>query len=117
ERRADGVRQSGLTTIVSPARRAGAWPRCLRGIQKELVDEAGNLAPAFGLRGEAALAGFRDRVELRVAVVFRFLPGAFDPPFLLEPHERGIERSLIQLQRMVGDLLEPRRQRIRILLP
>ena len=69
------------------------------------------------MRSEAALARFRDRVELRVAVVFRLLPRAFDPPFLLEPHERRIERPLIELQRMVGDLLEPRRQRIRVLRP
>jgi hypothetical protein len=36
----------------------------------------------------------------------------FDPALLFEPDQRRIQRSLVQRQRVLGDLLEPCRQRV-----
>ena len=73
----------------------------------ELVDQAGEAPPAFGLLVERLQPGFRDRRSPRLAVAFGALPGALDPA-LLAPAARGrIERALVQIEGVVGDLGEP----------
>src|SRR5688572_24602261 len=53
-------------------------------------------------------SGFGDAVVLGVAVIVGLLPCAFDPALLLETNKRGIECALIQSERIVRHLLEPR---------
>src|SRR5262249_20852389 len=67
--------------------------------------------------GQRTRACFRDGVVLRLAVRVGGAPGALDPPPLLEADERGIERSLVQLERLRGNLLEARRYAVRMLRP
>ncbi len=55
------------------------------------------------------------RVELRLAVALGLAPRALDPALLFEPHQRGIERALIERQRMIRHLREPRRQPVGML--
>ena len=66
--------------------------------------------PAFcqlcGLGAEGAAAGRREAVVLGAAVVVGELPVAVDPFFLLQSLERGIERSLVDLEHAVGGLLD-----------
>ena len=64
---------------------------------------------------ERARAGLGDAVVLRLAVGLGPLPGALDPALLLETDQRGIQRALVEHQRMLGHLLEPRRQPIGVL--
>jgi hypothetical protein len=56
---------------------------------------ASELFPSF--RGKA--------VEFRLATRFRFLPLRREQSFVFEPVQRGIQRALLHLQRVPGDLL------------
>jgi hypothetical protein len=58
---------------------------------------------------ELLLARPRERVELGLASRFRLPPLGFEPAFLLEPVQRRVQRSLIDLDGLARDLLEPLR--------
>ena len=64
---------------------------------------------------ETSNAGLRDRVVLGLAIVLGAMPGALDPPFLLQPHEGRIQRPLIERQRLFRHLFETGGQRVRVL--
>ena len=66
---------------------------------------------------DGATPGGRDGVVLRLAAALRLAPRAFDPPPLFEPDEGGIERSLVEHQRMLGHLFEARRQCVGVQRP
>src|SRR4051812_11484260 len=85
--------------------------------EEELVDESGEAAPPFNLALQLAFAAPGDGVELRFAVALRPPPGSLDPALLLEADERGIQRALIEGERMVRDLRQARGQRIRMQRP
>src|SRR5262245_21179945 len=84
---------------------------------QQFVDETGETSPPFSLLLERARAGLGDAVVLRLAVALGALPCALDPPLLFEANERGIQRALIEHQRMLRHLLEPRRQPVGMLRP
>src|SRR5215510_14570699 len=63
------------------------------------ADDAGNAFPVAGFGGQLLAAGFADGIELRFAVVFRCAPDSDDPAALDQPHERGVNCALIDLQR------------------
>ena len=64
------------------------------------------LSPARGLDAECAASGRRESIVFRAAIVVGELPVAVNPFFLFQSLERGIERSLIDLEHAVGGLLD-----------
>src|SRR5262245_24145955 len=84
---------------------AAKWSEVVRsGFEKQLVDELGQPPPARGFLRQATFAGPGDGVVLGVAVVLGLLPLPLDPAFLLEAHERRVERTLVERERVVRDL-------------
>ena len=94
--------------------RLTAHPRS-RFVEEQFVHQTREPAPSARLFLERPDAGSGDRVVLGVAVVLRLLPRPFDPPLLFEPDQRRIQRALVQLERVIGDLIEARRQPIGML--
>lgn len=80
--------------------------------QQKFVNEACESPPALDLCRQRALSRLGKVVEFGFAIVFRLLPGALDPSPLLQTDQRRIKRPLIQVERVVGNLLEPRCDRI-----
>src|SRR5215471_368984 len=62
--------------------------------------------PAFLFLGELPQAFLRQLVEARLPVVLRGSPGRADPALPLQPVERGIERPLVDLEHVFGELLD-----------
>src|SRR5687768_13966067 len=62
------------------------------------LDRAGEPAPALELRSQCASARGGQPIVLRPAVVLGDVPLTVDPPLELEPLERGVERSLANLE-------------------
>ena len=65
--------------------------------------------PVVGLGGQLLSAARRDRVKARPPIRLAETPRARDPPFLLEPEQRWIDRPLIERERALGYLLDPPR--------
>src|SRR5690606_35874631 len=63
-------------------------------------------APLLGLRSQRAASGGGELVVLGPPVLVGGAPLAVDPPLLLEPLERGVERSLAHPQRLLRELLQ-----------
>src|SRR5437867_5564304 len=84
-------------------------------VQQQLVDQAGEPAPTFGLLFQTTSSRFGDAVVLRLAIALSSLPDTLDPPLLFQSDEGRIERALIQRERRLGDLLESSRQPVRVL--
>src|SRR5690606_33373558 len=61
---------------------------------------------------QIALAGPGDPVELRLAIALGLAPFALDQSLLLQADESGVEGPLVEGERMIRHLLEPRRQRV-----
>src|SRR5262249_61341843 len=55
---------------------------------------------------EAAAALRGERVELRLPPVLGGAPGGGDPALLHEPHERGVDRPLVQAEEVAARLLD-----------
>src|SRR3954471_1925011 len=72
-------------------------------------DGGGDPLPVRGFLRELLAPGPRQRVELRAPVVLGITPRRLDPALLLETVERGVERSLVHLQHVLGQLLQPLR--------
>src|SRR4051794_1665420 len=81
-------------------------------LEEQLVDQPCEPAPALRLLRQGAFAGARQRVELGFAVGFRPAPAALYPALLLHADERGIERALVERERMVRDLRETGGERV-----
>src|SRR6185312_3170875 len=62
--------------------------------------------PTRRLRADRAPAGRREAVVFRPPVVLGRPPVALDPPLLLEPLQRGIERPLIDVEGPARELLD-----------
>jgi len=45
-------------------------------------------------------------IELRFALIFGFAPLTRDQPLVLQPVQRWVQRSLLNLQLLAGDLLD-----------
>src|SRR5262245_50294069 len=80
------------------------------GREEQLVEETDQATPARRLALEPPAPRFRDAVILRFAPVLGRLPRSFDEALLLEAHQGGIERALVQREGMLGDLFETRGQ-------
>ena len=61
-------------------------------------DERRHAVPLLTLRVELASARRGQPVELRLAFVVRFTPLAGDPALVLQPVERRVQRSLLDLK-------------------
>src|SRR5579859_694921 len=59
----------------------------------------------------------RDGIKFRFSVVVRRAPGARDPAFLHQPHQRRINRALIDLQRLFADLFDAPRDSVTVQRP
>src|SRR5215204_3216788 len=88
------------------SRRYGAVWRALRSVLEQARHHRDRARPYVGFNQQLLLAGARDRVEARAAIVLAHAPLARDPPLLLEPEQRRIDRSLVQRQRAFGNLLD-----------
>src|SRR5206468_1963348 len=67
----------------------------------------GETFPAVGFFPKALSSSRSHRVVLRFPAVLALSPFGGDQPLMLQPIERGIERALRNLQRVVGHLLDP----------
>src|SRR4051794_31130052 len=76
---------------------------------EDASDGGRDALPACGLFSELLSARLGEAIELRTPVVFGITPGGFDPALLLETVERGVKRSLRNLQHVARDLLQPLR--------
>jgi len=70
------------------------------------IDRGGEAVPVGGFFFELEAAGGSEAVELGDAAGFGFGALALDPAFLLEAVERGIKRTLLDLQYVAGDLFD-----------
>src|SRR5262245_11422578 len=101
-------------TVLGSARHpsaAGAlggpvWPQALSVVEQQ-VDGGRQRPPRIGLLLELLPSFSRQLVVLRAAVVVREIPLRLDPTAPLEAVQRRIQRSLIDLQRVFRDLLDP----------
>ena len=66
----------------------------------------GNGEPVFGFRFELAPARFRQAVEFRAPIVFRFAPLGFEPAGFLHPVESGEERARLHVEGALRDLVD-----------
>src|SRR6185436_5862638 len=71
------------------------------------ADGLGEPLPLVELTGELAAPSGGDRVIAGAAVVLGRPPGAVDVTAVLEPLERRVERSLIDVEAPLGHLLDP----------
>src|SRR5215510_1330955 len=74
---------------------------------ENLRDGGAEFPPGVGFRLELGAAFRGELVVLRTPVVVGRAPARLDPAAPLEPVERRVERSLLDLQRGAGDLMEP----------
>src|SRR5437868_15392900 len=81
--------------------------RLLLGGSKHLIYSSGKTTPGFGLFSQLLSSGPGKLVVLRLPVIIRTAPFRFDPALLLEPIERGIERTLVYIEYAVRDLIYP----------
>src|SRR5713226_314141 len=95
-----------------PAMRKRLISRSFR--TQQTRDNSGHALPAFRFGGELFPAGARQRVILRFAIVVRDAPLRGDPAALLQPQQRRIQRALIQLQQVLGNLLDALRDAVAV---
>src|SRR5579864_2836033 len=74
--------------------------------RKQLGNYRRHALPAFGFSSELFFAGACQRVVAGAAIVFRSAPLGRNPAALFEAQECGVERALIQLEKVFGNLLD-----------
>src|SRR5579872_1193730 len=72
---------------------------------QQTSDDAGDALPMFGFSGELFAAGLGNGVEPRLAVVLGYAPLRGNPALIYESHEAQIDSALIDLERILPDLL------------
>src|SRR5262245_6021648 len=72
-------------------------------------DRASHSFPVLGFHRELPFAALGQAVELRLAVVLGRAPLGRNPALLFEPVERRIERTLVDAEHVLRDLLQPLR--------
>ena len=70
------------------------------------ADHTGNPLPVLGFHRELLLAAPGDRIELRLAVVLRRSPLGGNPSPSLHAQQRGVDRTLIELENVAAHLLD-----------
>src|SRR5438128_2436537 len=68
--------------------------------------------PTVLLGGQLLASRAGNRIEPRAAVVLARAPLALDPPFLLQPQERRVDRPLIERERTLSELLDSPRDAV-----
>lgn len=86
-------------------------------VEQQLVDEARKPLPSLGLPVQRSGAGPCERVVLRFPAGLGRPPRAFDPSPVLEANERDVQGSLVQRERMVGELIETGGEAVGVLRP
>ncbi len=86
----------------------------LRLAAEDTGDYVGHAVPLFGFREEFAFASRREPVILRLALVFRLAPFARDPTLVFEAIQRRVERALLNLQTIFGNLLDAQQNAIAV---
>src|SRR5262249_39010670 len=74
---------------------------------EEAPDDGRGLLPFPGLRLQLLATGGGEPIKARAAVVFRCAPLEGNQAFLLELEQQGIERALVDSQKVSADLLNP----------
>ena len=75
------------------------------------ADGRGHALPLAGFHRQLPASGWREPVVLRPPAQLRDGPLGFDPALVLEAMERRIQRALVDLQDVLGDLLDALRDR------
>src|SRR6266513_2431301 len=101
------------TSTRSPSNMASSFRRKL----EHPADYPGHPVPVFRFPGELFTAHRGVWVKLRLAVFLGNAPARGDPFPLLEPHERRIDGSVVRLQNVFADLLNPARNPIPVQRP
>src|SRR5579862_1333145 len=91
--------------------RGGRARSCLPQAEDK-IDAVGHTRVARHLALEVARARRRQLIDADLSVSRRHAPLRLDESFLEEPLERGIERSLFHLQKMLGRLLDALDERV-----
>src|SRR6516164_8985390 len=73
--------------------------------------------PRFSLGLQLPFACRRQPIELGFALVFRFSPIAGDPASMLETIKRRIERALLDLEAISGNLLDSQQHAVAVQRP
>ena len=69
------------------------------------IDGRGEAAPVGGFLLELRATAGGQRIELGFSSRFRFRPFRFDPGFLFQAVQSGVEGALLNLKNFAGDLL------------
>ena|ERR1700722_7443434 len=80
-------------------------PSALLRSLNDQIDRGRQPAPVRRLFLQLRAPGRGQRIKLRLSPRFRFRPFRFDPGFLFQPVQSGIERALLNLKNFLGDLL------------
>src|SRR5579863_4986911 len=83
--------------------------------RQHAIHHAGKPLPVAGIFSKLPPPVFGDRIELRFAVVAAYAPARLDPAALLQPHQRGVNRSLVQEDLVTAHLLDSPRDAISVL--
>lgn len=84
-----------------------------RGAQ-DAGDYRDHAVPLGGFAVKPAFSGGGEPVEFRSAIIFRFAPLARNPALMFEPVKRRIERTLLNFQKISGDLLDAQQNAIAV---
>jgi hypothetical protein len=79
----------------------------LKLLHQKPFDQPRHFPPALRLLTETLLSCFGDGVVFRFSVVFCFSPCTSYPTVLFEANQSGVERTLIEIEETVRDLLKP----------
>src|SRR5206468_6592611 len=72
------------------------------------------MGPLGGLQSQLLSTGIRETVELGFSAELGRAPFGFDPPPFFHSVEGGVERALLDLNRIAGRFLEPSGDRIAV---
>jgi len=77
-------------------------------------DAVGNLLPVGQFFLEPPPAGGSQAVVLRLPLVFRLAPFGRNQALVLQPVQGGVQRSLLNLETITGDLLNPKEHAVAV---
>src|SRR5690349_6001782 len=99
-----------MRTARAMRRKAGS-ASASSGLLQHQADAAREAGPRRFFLGEPFLAGLRQPIESRATVVLRGAPIGGDPALFLQTLQRRIERALLHLEDVIGELADPLRDR------
>ena len=72
----------------------------------DLRDRPGEFFPARGLAAQMGTTGASERIEPRSSIIRRGAPFGGDPTLLKKALQRGIQRTMVDAQNVVGTSLD-----------